>query len=65
MTKIEMVTYEKMPRAESQASRFLVDANLSQQTEITQHFARSQHNRCQRIIRNGYRQSGLLANPFV
>src|SRR5260221_11700762 len=46
-------------------SRQLINANLPQQAKIAQHLARAEHDRCQRIIRDGYRQPCFLADPLV
>src|SRR5580692_9534824 len=45
--------------------RLLVDANLPQQFEVAQHFSRSQHHRRQRVIGDGHRQSGFLADTLI
>src|SRR5271163_285235 len=43
----------------------LVDANLSQQLEVTEHFSGAQHHRGQRIVRNRHRQPGFFANALI
>src|SRR5216684_5212693 len=43
----------------------LVNANLPQQFEVTQHFPRAQHHRRQRIVGDRNGQTGLLANSLV
>jgi hypothetical protein len=43
----------------------LIYTNHTQQFEIAQHLARTQHDGCERIIRNGNRQSGFFADALV
>src|SRR5262245_63902827 len=43
----------------------LVNRNLSEQLEVTQHLACSKYNARQRILRQRYRQTGFFSDPFV
>src|SRR5271165_310413 len=45
--------------------RGLINRDLAQQLEVAQHLSRAQHHAAQRIIGNGNRQPGFLANALV
>src|SRR5438105_5675455 len=51
-------------KSETRAA-LLVDANLTQQLEIAEHFSGAEHHGRERIIGNRYRQAGFFANAFI
>src|SRR5438105_10148239 len=51
-------------KSETRAA-LLVDANLTQQLEIAEHFAGAEHHGRERIVGYGYGQAGFFANAFI
>jgi hypothetical protein len=50
---------------ESTAKTCLLDGNLSQQLEVAEHFAGTQHYATERVIGDGDRQSSFFADAFI
>ena len=43
----------------------LIDANLPQKFEVAEHFSGAEHDRSQRIVGDGDRQTGFFANALI
>src|ERR1700676_578022 len=56
---------ETVCNLELEMANFSVDADMTKQPEIAQHFSRTQHHRSQRVIRNRNRQTCLFAYTFI
>src|SRR6188474_259661 len=60
-----LMSARAMARSQELGTRNLVDGDLPQQIEFTEHLAGAQDHRRQRILGARHRQPGLLAQPLV
>src|SRR5215467_9374375 len=63
--KIDSHSPNRNPRLRPGKAKLSVDANLTQQFEIAEHLAGTEHDRSQRIVGDRNGQTGLLADALV